>query len=81
MFTKSVHLIEVKNRIFKMILGLSCVAFAAISVVNILNNRPIINFIVPIMGAIIAGLLLMLFWKQKYTRIIKYGYMLFLCIL
>ncbi len=81
MFTKSVHLIEVKNRIFKMILALSCVAFAMISVVNILNKRPIINFLVPVLGAIIAGVLLMLFWKQKYTRIIKYGYMFFLCIL
>ncbi|MDH8679502.1 GGDEF domain-containing protein [Fusibacter bizertensis] len=81
MFSKSVHLIEVKNRIFKMILALSCIAFTAVAIVNIVNKRPISNFLVPFFGAIIAGVLLILFWKKRYTRQIKYGYMFFLCIL
>ncbi|GAB6108038.1 GGDEF domain-containing protein [Fusibacter bizertensis] len=79
MFTKSVHLIEIKNRIFKMILGLSFVAFLMVSLLNLVNRRPIVNFIVPIIGAVFAGLLLVLFCKKKFAKLIKFSYMTFLC--
>lgn len=80
MFTKSVHLIEIKNRIFKMILGLSFVAFILVSFLNLLNQRPLVNFVVPIIGGIFIGVLLILFCKKKYRKIVKIAYMAFLCI-
>lgn len=75
------HLVEVKNRIFKMTLFISIIAFAAISVINIFNRRPVINFIVPFGAALLVSACYWLYNRDKYTRLIRLVYAVFLFVL
>lgn len=47
MFERKTHMVEVKKRIFRMLLVISLMAFWLISIINLMNRRPVVNFIYP----------------------------------
>ncbi len=81
MVNKRPHIADVKNRIFKMILWISMIAFLLVTITNALNKRPISNLAIPFVSGVLIGVLLWLFYHNKYRLQIKYGYMTILCVL
>jgi diguanylate cyclase (GGDEF)-like protein len=81
MSTKSPHMIAVKNRIFKMILWISLVAFMTVAIINLLNQRPFENFIIPFLGGSIMAGMIWLVYKNKGRVGVKYAYFCFLSVL
>lgn len=75
------HLIEVKNRIFKVTLFISIVAFVVVSLINVINDRPFINFAVPFGAAILLSLFYWFYMKEKHTRVIRTVYSIFLFVI
>lgn len=75
------HLVEVKNRIFKMTLFISIIAFIVVSVVNMINRRPAVNFFVPFGAALILSACYWLYNRDKYAGIIRMVYAFFLFVL
>lgn len=81
MFSKSKHMIEVKNRIFKMTLLISVIAFTVVAMTNVINRRPFINFIVPFASALLLAVFLWLYNHNRYTKFIRTTYLIFLCVI
>lgn len=75
------HIKVLKERIFKSVLLLSCVVFFIVSFINLMNFRPWINFILPIVASGVLLLMFRLYSKKRNTIIIKNSYMIFLCII
>lgn len=75
------HIRVLKERIFKSVLLLSGVVFFAVSFINLMNMRPIVNFILPMSASAVLLLMFRLYSKKRNTIIIKNGYMIFLCIM
>lgn len=81
MFSKSEHMLEVKNRIFKMTLLISVIAFTVVSLTNVINRRPFVNFIIPFGSAVLLALFLWLYNRGKFTKMIRTIYSIFLFVL
>jgi len=81
MIKKNVLMIEIKNRIFKMLMILSIISFIMAAVVNLINSRPFINFIIPVLGALIVAFLFWLYTNDKYRAGIKFIYLTFVSVL
>lgn len=79
MFSRKTHMVEVKNRIFKMMLVISMIAFWGISVINLMNRRPMVNFIYPFVAGFIMFAMFILYRKERWAIPIKYTYLVFLC--
>lgn len=81
MSTKSPHMMAVKNRIFKMILWISLVAFLTVAFTNVINRRPLSNFLIPFFGGVIIAAMIWLVYKNKGMLGVKYAYYVFLSVL
>lgn len=74
-------MVEVKNRIFKMTLAISVVAFIVVALVNVINRRPLVNFVLPFVFAFILGGFVWLYDHGKFTKVIRTVYSLFLFVI
>ena len=81
MQSKRTPIIEVKNRIFKMVLWISIVAFFVVSMINILNQRPISNVAIPLLGSIFMMTLKFLHHKPKFQNKIEVIFLVFLSVI
>lgn len=79
MFSRKTHMVEVKNRIFKMMLVISMIAFWGISVINLMNRCPMVNFAYPFVAGFIMFAMYRLYRKERWAIPIKYTYLVFLC--
>lgn len=77
----SQHLIHIKYRVLKSLLLTTFIAMNLVALINLFNQRPIINVVIPIGASIVMLLFYWLTSKIKYRRAIKLTYMLFLVIL
>lgn len=78
---KNKYLIAVKNKILNRLLLLSCIAFAGTVVINILNQRPMINTLAPLLGSVVIFTLYYLHSKQRFINLIRYTYIIFSCLI
>lgn len=81
MTMKSPHMVAVKNRIFKMVLWISFVAFIVVAFTNVFNRRPFDNFLIPFLGGIIMAAMIWLVNINKGKLGVKYAYYCFLSII
>ena len=77
---KNAHVLEVKTRIFKMILWISIFAFLLVAIINTANQRPLSNVIIPILGAVLVSVFKFMHNNPKFQQNIEYGYLTFLSI-
>lgn len=80
MQSKRTPIIEVKNRIFKMVLWISIVAFFLVAMINILNQRPLSNVIIPLLGSFFMMGLKFLHLNPKFQNKIEVIFRIFLSI-
>ena len=81
MFSQSKHMLEMKNRIFKMTLLISVIAFTVVSLTNVINRRPFVNFIIPFGSAVLLAVFLWLYNRDKFTKVTRTIYSIFLFVL
>lgn len=74
----SQHLIDVKYRVLKSLLITSFIGMTIVAFVNLLNQRPLINFFMPLVSGFIMLGLYRLSARPKYRRPVKIGFMIFL---
>ncbi len=74
----SEHLSEVKYRILKAVIMTASVALFIVSLINILNQRPFLNFILPFIASLIFAGLLKLTDRPRWRYPIKLFVMIFL---
>lgn len=75
---KNLLMIEIKNRIFRMVLFLSAISFFMISIVNSLNQRPASNVIMPLTASVVVCLLIWFYKQDRFRLPIKYSYLFLL---
>ena len=75
---KNLLMIEIKNRIFRMVLFLSAISFFMISIVNIINQRPASNVFLPLTASVVISSLIWLYKQERYRLPIKYSYLFLL---
>lgn len=78
-FAENKFLVDLKSRIFEMILIISISAFVIVALVNTINSRPFVNIIYPVVAAIIIFLMYVLFKRGKNKSLIKNSYLFLLC--
>ncbi|MDW7661814.1 MAG: GGDEF domain-containing protein [Bacillota bacterium] len=78
-YSENKFLVDLKSRIFQMILIISISAFGIVALVNTINSRPIVNIIYPVTAAIVIYLMYFLFRKGKNKDLIKKSYLFLLC--
>lgn len=72
---------EVKSRIFKAVLIIGMVAFWIVTLINLINQRPIVNAILPgVAGFFILGVYTLL-KKERFKKPIKLVLSTFICVL
>lgn len=81
MVNRRPHIADVKNRIFKMVLWISVIAFFLVTATNAFNKRPISNLAIPFISGILICILLWLYSHNMFKWQIKYGYTTFLCVI
>lgn len=74
----SQHLIDVKYRVLKSLLLTSFIGMTVVAFVNLLNQRPLVNFFMPLVSGFIMLGLYKLSARPKYRRPVKIGFMIFL---
>ena len=74
----SQHLIDVKYRVLKSLLITTFVGMTVVAFVNLLNQRPLINFFMPLVSGFVMLGLYKLSARPKYRRPVKIGFMIFL---
>lgn len=72
---------EVKSRIFKALLIIGMVAFWIITLINLINQRPLVNAILPAVAGFFILALYILSKKELFKQTFKLILMTFLCIL
>lgn len=70
-----------RQRVLRMILMVSIISFFLVAVINAFNNRPILNFILPLLGSFVAVFCYVMVLKNKFMNQIKYSYSIFLCVI
>ncbi len=74
----SQHLITIKYRVLQSLLITSIVAFIIVAFVNVINQRPMVNFFAPIAFSAFAYILFFLSKKPKYRKLVKLFFMVML---
>lgn len=74
----SQHLIDVKYRVLKSLLMTTSIAMIVVALINIFNQRPLINIFMPFLTGLLMIALYKISYHIKYRRIIKFGFMIFL---
>lgn len=74
----SEHLSEVKYRILKAIIATTAISMLIVSIINILNHRPFLNFILPFGASGLFAILYKLIQNNKWRYLIKLFVMVFL---
>lgn len=77
----SQHLIHIKYRVLRSLLLTTFAAMNFVALINIYNQRPMENIVIPFCASLVMLLFLWLTSKIKYRRTIKISYMVFLVIL
>lgn len=76
---KNKSLQELKSKIFRTVLILGIIGLGLSSLVNIINSRPFINFIMPFGGMLVTIGMLYMFVKGKHPAVVKDVFLVFLC--
>lgn len=77
--SKNSYLVEMKNNIFMTVMVISVFVFVATAMVNLMNQRPMVNLIIPLASAGLIYFLWRLYQQQRHRVLIKTFYMVFLC--
>ena len=78
-FSENNFLVDLKSRIFQMILMISMTAFGIVAVVNALNKRPLVNIFFPVIATIVILVMQIIYRISERKNWVKNVFLLLLC--
>ncbi|OJV66422.1 MAG: hypothetical protein BGO41_03040 [Clostridiales bacterium 38-18] len=70
-----------RQKVLRMILVVGMSSFLIVALINVFNQRPILNVVLPLFGSLIALFCFVMVINHKYMEPIKYGFSIFICVL
>lgn len=72
---------EVKSQIYRAVLIIAISAFWIVALINLINQRPIVNAILPIAAGLVVFGMYMLSKKERFKKPVKWTFLILLCVL